>query len=70
MDSRSAGVVFATLAGTGLLFTSGSAQAQLVQQVLDRVTVYSGDTALEMRFDDPAARPPDFTDFGLTAATA
>lgn len=69
MGPRSAGVVSATLAGIGLLCTCGSAQAQLVQQVLDRVTAYSGDTALEMLFDDPAARPPDFTDFGLTAST-
>lgn len=71
MGPHSRGVAGATLAGLVLLGAAGAAwaQAQPVQQVLDRVIVHDAGTALEMRFDDAAARPPDFTDFQLAAST-
>lgn len=59
------------LACVALVFSSQVAWAEetdVVQQVLDRVVVYNGGTAVEMQFDDPEARAPYFYNYDLDAS--
>jgi hypothetical protein len=60
------GSVFALLACAG---SSAWGQALGPQQVLERLAVFNADAVLEMSVDGSGITAPDFTDYGVTAAT-
>jgi len=62
--SRAVAAVVLAVASSGAM-----AETQVVQQVLDRVTVFNRGTAMDMKFNDPEDRPPDFFNFNLVEST-
>lgn len=59
----------ATIALLASLGGDARAETQVIQQVLDRVTVFNLGTALEMKFDAADQRPPDFFNFDLVESS-
>ena len=67
--SGTAAVSAALIALLPSIGAHAQADTQVIQQVLDRVAVFNRGTALEMKFDAPDERPPDFYNFDLVESS-